>query len=147
MGAARTRVFISAAADLVDPRVQAQPPSVSVVHVRSLKPDLHVHMKWFAATAAVLCDSMHIPPFKHGFDMHSSTSTSQTEPLKPGRQVQAYRLVLDTSWRQTPPCKHGLDRHASPAHSPPTHCASAAHSHRNALRFSLVQLALSMFSR
>jgi len=40
---------------------------------------------WYALTL-----STHVPPFTHGYDAHSFTSTSQCEPAKPATHVQVY---------------------------------------------------------
>ena len=47
-----------------------------------------------------LIPSLHVPPFRHGFDSHSSISVSQLSPAYPTSQLQVYELTPST---QVPP--------------------------------------------
>ena len=57
-----------------------------------------------------LIPSVHVPPFWHGVDAHSSISVSQLSPVYPALQLQLYELMSST---QVPPFWHGVDAHSS----------------------------------
>ena len=59
---------------------------------------------------------VHVAPFRHGDDAHSSRSVSQIAPLYPATHVHVYRsaMIDDTlvESEHVAPFMHGDDRHS-----------------------------------
>jgi len=54
--------------------------------------------------------SVHVLPFMHGDDSHSSGFTSQLYPLYPSPHTHVY----ENAWsKHVPPFRHGADEHSS----------------------------------
>ena len=56
--------------------------------------------------------SVHVLPFMHGDEPHSSGFTSQLKPLKPAAHTQLYANVWS---KHMPQFRHGADEHLSSA--------------------------------
>jgi len=54
--------------------------------------------------------SVHVLPFMHGEEPHSSGLTSQLYPLKPSAQMQVYEKVWS---KHVPLLRQGADEHSS----------------------------------
>jgi len=54
--------------------------------------------------------SVHVLPFMHGDDSHSSGFTSQLYPLYPSPHTHVYENVWS---KHVPPFRHGTDEHSS----------------------------------
>jgi hypothetical protein len=59
---------------------------------------------------------VHVAPFRHGVDAHSSKSVSQIAPLYPATHVHVYRsAMMDATFVESEhvaPFMHGDDRHS-----------------------------------
>ena len=59
---------------------------------------------------------VHVAPFRHGDDAHSSTSVSQIAPLYPATHVHVYRsAMMDATLVESEHVAlfmHGVDRHS-----------------------------------
>jgi hypothetical protein len=61
--------------------------------------------------------STHVPPFVHGYDAHSSSSTSQCAPAQPFEHVHEY-CTTQAAFEHLPsthvaPFMHGVDAHSA----------------------------------
>jgi hypothetical protein len=77
--------------------------STSSSHEPPDHPEPHVHS--YAKNMSV-----HVEPFMHGYEPHSSGYNSQLKPAKPAAHTQLYAHVWS---KHVAPFRHGADEHSS----------------------------------